>query len=66
LNGNPHPSNTTFDGYLINLSEELTSNGHTITDFKLREMDISFKSSSVFTKLTLEPVGEVADAINCI
>ena len=42
LNGNPHASNTTFDGYLISLSEELTSNGHYVTDFELREMDISY------------------------
>ena len=42
LNGNPHTSNITFDGYLKNLSEELTSNGHAVTDFELRDMDISY------------------------
>jgi len=42
LNGNPHASDITFDGYLNSLSEELTSNGHAVTDFELRDMDISY------------------------
>ena len=42
LNGNPHTSKITFDGYLKSLSEELTSNGHAVTDFELREMDIKY------------------------
>jgi hypothetical protein len=42
LNGNPHLRNTRFDDYLSQLSEELTSNGHAVTCFELREMDISY------------------------
>ena len=42
LNGNPHTSKITFDGYLKNLSEELTSDGHAVTGFVLREMDIKY------------------------
>jgi hypothetical protein len=42
LDGNPHASKTTFDGYLISLTEELTSNGHDVTNFELRDMDLSY------------------------
>ena len=42
LNGNPDPGRAGFDDYLAQLSDELTSNGHTVTSFELREMDISY------------------------
>jgi hypothetical protein len=42
LNGNPDARNGTFDDYLMRLSDELTSDGHTVTSFELREMDISY------------------------
>ena len=42
LNGNPHADNTAFDDYLKNLSEELVSDGHNVTGFDLREMDIKY------------------------
>ena len=42
LNGNPDAVNTAFDGYLNRLSDELTSDGHAVTVFGLREMDIKY------------------------
>ena len=42
LNGNPDGNNTAFDDYLTNLSDELNSDGHAVTSFELREMDISY------------------------
>lgn len=42
LNGNPDSSNTGFDSYLTYLSEILGTNGHTITNFTLRDMDIHY------------------------
>ena len=42
LNGNPDAGNTAFDGYLKRLSDELTSGGHAVTVFELREMDIKY------------------------
>jgi len=42
LNGNPDENNTAFDDYLTNLSDELNSDGHAVTSFELREMDISY------------------------
>ena len=42
LNGNPDASNAGFDHYLIRLSDKLISNGHTVTSFELREMDIKY------------------------
>ena len=42
LNGNPDAGNAAFDGYLKSLSDELTSGGHAVTAFELREMDIKY------------------------
>ena len=42
LNGNPQSDNTVFDDYLNHLSEELVSDGHNVTGFDLREMDIKY------------------------
>jgi multimeric flavodoxin WrbA len=42
LNGNPDERNKTFDDYLARLSTDLVSNGHYITDFELRDMNISY------------------------
>jgi hypothetical protein len=42
LNGNPDAGRAGFDDYLALLSDELTSNGHAVTSFELREMDISY------------------------
>jgi len=42
LNGNPHADNTAFDDYLARLSDELVSDGHAVTGFDLREMDIKY------------------------
>jgi len=42
MNGNPNARNVRFDNYLLHLSEELASNGHAVTNFELREMDISY------------------------
>ena len=42
LNGNPQADNTAFDDYLKRLSEELVSDGHNVTGFDLREMDIKY------------------------
>ena len=42
LNGNPDAGNTAFEDYLTRLSDGLASNGHAVTSFELREMDISY------------------------
>ena len=42
LNGNPYADNTAFDDYMKHLSEELVSDGHAVTSFELREMDIKY------------------------
>jgi multimeric flavodoxin WrbA len=42
LNGNPDAENAQFDGYLKELSDLLESNKHTVTTFKLRDMDIRY------------------------
>ncbi len=42
LNGNPDAGNAAFDGYFKNLSDVLASDGHTVTVFALREMDIKY------------------------
>ena len=42
LNGNPNEKNETFDDYLARLSTALVSSGHNVTDFELRDMDISY------------------------
>jgi len=42
LNGNPHADNSWFDDYLKHLSEGLVSDGHAVTSFELREMDIKY------------------------
>jgi multimeric flavodoxin WrbA len=42
LNGNPNADNGSFDDYLQRLSDELTSGGHTVTVFGLREMDVKY------------------------
>ncbi len=42
LNGNPDAANGAFDGYLKRLSDELTKDGHAVTVFELREMDIKY------------------------
>ncbi len=42
LNGNPDAGNAAFDNYLKRLSDELTSDSHTVTIFELREMDIKY------------------------
>ena len=42
LNGNPDMRNATFDDYLKHLSEEVGSDGHEVTSFELREMDIKY------------------------
>ena len=42
LNGNPKAENTSFDDYLEQLSNKLTSDGHVVTNFPLRDMDIRY------------------------
>ena len=42
LNGNPDAKNRRFDKHLEAIAEELKTNGHDATYFKLREMDIHF------------------------
>ena len=42
LNGNPLADNSTFEDYLKQLSEVLTSDGHYVTAYGLRDMDISY------------------------
>ena len=42
LNGNPDADNAAFDDYLKRLSDELVSDGHAVTVFELREMDIRY------------------------
>jgi multimeric flavodoxin WrbA len=42
LNGNPDADNAAFDDYLKRLSDALTSDGHTVAVFELREMDIKY------------------------
>ena len=42
LNGNPDVDNTLFDDYLKRLSDALASDGHTVTAFELRAMDIKY------------------------
>jgi len=42
LNGNPSTDNVKFDNYLKTLSDLLESSKHTVTIFKLREMDIRY------------------------
>ena len=42
LNGNPDAGNTAFDGYLERLSGALTSDGHAVTVFELREMNVKY------------------------
>ncbi len=42
LNGNPNAANTAFDDYLKRLSGELTSGGHSVTTFDLKEMDLKY------------------------
>ena len=42
LNGNPDVNNIAFDIYLKELSDELTSDNHAVTNFVLRDMDTSY------------------------
>lgn len=42
LNGNPYADNAAFDDYLKRLSGQLASDGHAVTVFELREMDIKY------------------------
>lgn len=42
LNGNQNAENIKFDNYLKNLSDLLESSKHTVTIFKLREMDLRY------------------------
>ena len=42
LNGNPDAGNAAFDGYLKHVYDKLTSDGHAVTVFELREMDIRY------------------------
>jgi multimeric flavodoxin WrbA len=42
LNGNPDADNIKFDSYLKELSDLLESSKHTVTTFKLRDMDIRY------------------------
>lgn len=42
LNGNPDANNAAFDDYLKHLDDKLTSDGHAVTVFELREMDIRY------------------------
>jgi multimeric flavodoxin WrbA len=42
LNGNPDNNNVRFDGYLKEISDLLESSKHTVTTFKLRDMDIRY------------------------
>jgi hypothetical protein len=42
LNGNPSVNDLGFDVYLNDLSSLLETEGHTVTNFKLREMNIKF------------------------
>jgi len=42
LNGNPKADNAVFDDYLARLSDILTSDGHAVTVFELREMDMKY------------------------
>jgi len=42
LNGHPDAGNAGFDDYLSRLSDELTSSGHSVASFNLREMDIEY------------------------
>ena len=37
LNGNPDAGNAAFDDYLKRLSDALTSDGHAVTVFELRD-----------------------------
>ena len=42
MNGNSNPQNQGFDDYVAGLVAKLTGDGHTVTAFTLREMDIKF------------------------
>ncbi len=42
LNGNPDAGNASFDDYLKSLSNVLMSDGHTVTVFELRALDIKY------------------------
>ena len=42
LNGNPNAVNASFDSYLQQLMDELTSDDHAVTVFDLRDMDTSY------------------------
>lgn len=42
LNGNGNLHNQAFDGYLADLAAMLTTEGHAVTAFTLREMDVKF------------------------
>jgi multimeric flavodoxin WrbA len=42
MNGNGNPQNQDFDEYVARLTAQLTAEGHTVTAFTLREMDIKF------------------------
>jgi hypothetical protein len=42
LNGNPYTDKAAFDDYVKRLSDALTSDGHAVTVFELREMDIKY------------------------
>ncbi|HOT90290.1 MAG TPA: NAD(P)H-dependent oxidoreductase [Anaerolineae bacterium] len=42
VNGNSHPHQTTFETYLSTLAAQLTAEGHTVTPYTLREMDIRY------------------------
>jgi multimeric flavodoxin WrbA len=42
LNGNPNGERASFDEYLNNLSEQLSSSGHEVNNLKLREMDLAY------------------------
>jgi multimeric flavodoxin WrbA len=42
LNGNPDAGNTTFNTYLVRLTEALTARQHQTTTLPLREMDIKY------------------------
>jgi multimeric flavodoxin WrbA len=42
MNGNGTPQNGGFDEYVAGLAAKLTGEGHTVTVFTLRDMDIKF------------------------
>ncbi|HNT76671.1 MAG TPA: NAD(P)H-dependent oxidoreductase [Anaerolineae bacterium] len=42
MNGNSNPQNGEFDAYVARLAAKLTGEGHTVTAFTLRDLDIKF------------------------